>query len=124
MARPSEAKWRDTLGKLPTKARTTAEIIDVRSVDVRVRSRLCENSDPQLARRISISISSISESIALAASFERRQLRKQFCASVAEARFHTAWVNLDRAVRTMSGLLPLTTELRTSLVVRSCQFLP
>ena len=46
--------------------------------------------DPQLARRISIPISSISELIALAASFGRRQLRKQFCASVAEARFHTA----------------------------------
>ncbi len=52
--------------------------------DVRVGSRLFENSDPQLARRISISISSISESIALAASFGRRQLRKQFCASVAQ----------------------------------------
>ena len=47
----------------------------------------------EIARRISISISSISESIALAASFGRRQLRKQFCASVAQVRFHTAWVN-------------------------------
>jgi hypothetical protein len=30
------------------------------------------------------------ESIVLATSFGRRQLRKQFCASFAEARFHTA----------------------------------
>jgi hypothetical protein len=32
------------------------------------------------------------ESIVLATSFGRRQLRKQFCASFAEARFYTAWV--------------------------------
>jgi hypothetical protein len=38
-------------------------------------SRLCENSDVQLACRTSISISSIWESIVLATSFGRRQLR-------------------------------------------------
>src|SRR5258705_13526521 len=32
------------------------------------------------------------ESIILATSFRRRQLRKQFCASFAKALFHTAWV--------------------------------
>jgi hypothetical protein len=33
------------------------------------------------------------ESIVLATSFGRRQLKKQFCASFALARFHTAWVD-------------------------------
>src|SRR5712692_5298239 len=60
---------------------------------VRIGSRLCENSDAQLACRISISISSMWESIVLATSFGRSQLRKQFCVPFAEARFHTAWVN-------------------------------
>src|SRR5260370_26909458 len=32
------------------------------------------------------------ESIVLTTSFGRRQLRKQFCAFFAQARFHTAWV--------------------------------
>jgi len=63
--------------------------------NVRLGSRLCENSDVQLACRTSISISSIWESIVLAASFGRRQLRKQFCASFVQARFHTAWSNVD-----------------------------
>src|ERR1700694_3029045 len=55
---------------------------------------LCENSDVQLACRTSISISSMWESIVLTTSFGRRQLRKQFCASFAQARFHTAWTLL------------------------------
>jgi hypothetical protein len=59
---------------------------------VRSGSRLCENSGVQLACRTSISISSMWESIVLTTSFGRRQLRKQFCASFAQARFHTAWV--------------------------------
>src|SRR5205823_2628228 len=54
----------------------------------------CENSDVQLACRTSISISSIWESIVLPTSSGRRQLRKQFCASFAQARFHTAWTQL------------------------------
>jgi hypothetical protein len=63
------------------------------SIDnVRFGSRLCKNADVRLACRTSISISSIWESIVLATSFGRRQLRKQFCASFAQARFHTAWV--------------------------------
>jgi hypothetical protein len=55
-------------------------------------SRLCENSDVELARRISVSISSLSKPIAPVTSLGRRQLRKQFCASLAQASFHTGWV--------------------------------
>jgi hypothetical protein len=40
----------------------------------------------------SVSISSMRKPIALATSVGRRQLRKQFCASMARARFHTASV--------------------------------
>src|SRR6266851_10514439 len=54
------------------------------------RSRLCENSDFEVARRISVSVSSLWEPIAPATSLGRRQLRKQFCASLAQASFHTA----------------------------------
>jgi hypothetical protein len=63
--------------------------------------RLCENSDFELACRTSISISSMWESIVLTTSFGRRQLRKQFCAFFAQARFHTAWTlsGHDRAPR-------------------------
>ena len=59
-------------------------------LEICFRPRLCENSDAQLACRISISISSMWESIVLATSFGRSQLRKQFCVHFAEARFHTA----------------------------------
>jgi len=55
--------------------------------DVRFGSRLCENSDVELARRISVSISSLSNPIAPATSLGRKQLRKQFCASLAQASF-------------------------------------
>jgi hypothetical protein len=55
-------------------------------------SRLCENSDVQLACRISVSISSMRKPIAPTTSVEGRQLRKQFCASLARSRFHTASV--------------------------------
>jgi len=54
--------------------------------------RLCENSDGQLACRTSISISSIWESIIIATSFGKGNLRKQFHAFFAQARFHTVWV--------------------------------
>ncbi len=37
------------------------------------------------------------ESIVLATSFGRGQLRKQFCVPFAEARFHTAWVKAGKA---------------------------
>jgi|SRR5260221_10899542 len=60
--------------------------------DVGDGSRLCENSDVELARRISVSISSLSKPIAPATSLRRRQLRKQFCASLTQASFHTGWV--------------------------------
>src|SRR3982074_2071109 len=55
------------------------------------RTRLCEKSVVQSACRTSVSVSSIRKSIALATSVRRRQLRKQFCASLAHATFHTAW---------------------------------
>ena len=60
--------------------------------NVRSGSRLCENPNVQLACRISVSISSMRNRITLATSVERRRLRKQFCASLARSRFHTAWV--------------------------------
>jgi hypothetical protein len=55
-------------------------------------SRLCEKSVVQSACRTSVSVSSIRKPIALATSVRRRQLRKQFCASLAHVTFHTAWV--------------------------------
>src|SRR6266478_5765157 len=69
---------------------------------------LCENSDVQLACRTSISISSMWESIVLTTSFGRKQLRKQFCASFAQARFHTVWVKRRTPAgdRTGSALPP------------------
>src|SRR6266849_479956 len=54
-------------------------------------SRLCEKSVIQFACRTSVSVSSIRKPVALATSVGRRQLRKQFCASLAHATFHTAW---------------------------------
>src|SRR6266851_5501904 len=71
------------------------------------RSRLCENSDFEVARRISVSVSSLWEPIAPATSLGRRQLRKQFCGSLAQASFHTAWVNrVILAVRPTTSSLP------------------
>src|ERR1700692_4659811 len=52
--------------------------------------RLCENSDFEVGRRIFVSVSLLWEPIAPATSLGRRQLRKQFCASLAQASFHTA----------------------------------
>jgi hypothetical protein len=57
-----------------------------------LRARLCEKSVVQSACRTSVSVSSIRKPIALATSVRRRQLRKQFCASLAHVTFHTAWV--------------------------------
>jgi hypothetical protein len=78
--------------------------------NVRSGSRVCENSDVQLACRTSISISSMWESIVLATSFRRRQLRKQFCASFAQARFHTAWVNRRLMHRSKQYLYSITSS--------------
>jgi len=77
----------DPLAPSRLQTRATTDVRDYGSL----RSRLCENSDAQLACRISVSISSMQKPNALAASVGRRQLRKQFCASFVQARFHTAW---------------------------------
>src|SRR5216684_6735796 len=55
--------------------------------------RLCEKSVVQVACRISVSISAMRKPVALATSVGRRHLRKQFCASLAHATFHTAWTH-------------------------------
>src|SRR5713101_9367736 len=57
--------------------------------------RLCEKSVVQFARRTFVSISSIPKTIALGTSVKSRQLRKQFCAPLARATFHTAWVESE-----------------------------
>src|ERR1700681_3271755 len=59
-------------------------------------AHLCESSDVGLARRKSVSISLLRKLVLLAPSVARRQLRKQFCAAFAQARFHTAWVKKRR----------------------------
>ena len=53
--------------------RTVPDLAEVRS-----GSRLCENSDAELAPRIFISISSLRKPIALVAAAGGAQLRKQF----------------------------------------------
>src|SRR5258708_35554615 len=60
--------------------------------EVRCGSRLCENSDVELARRSFVSITLNNKRTALAVTAERRKERKQFCAFAARARFHTAGV--------------------------------
>src|SRR6202051_1704484 len=67
--------------------------------------RLCENSDFEVGRRIFVSVSLLWEPIAPATSLGRRQLRKQFCASLAQASFHTAWVKLGSPEVQSRGLL-------------------
>jgi hypothetical protein len=78
----------------------------------RYGSRLCENSNFQLACRISVSISSMRKPIALATTVGRRQLRKQFCASLARSRFHTASVKTGNA--SVGGAGPLYPRQQTS----------
>jgi hypothetical protein len=63
------------------------------SLNVSDGSRLCENSNVELARRKFVSITLNKKRAALPAAVERRKERKQFCAFSALARFHTAWVN-------------------------------
>src|SRR5258708_11488528 len=57
---------------------------------VRFGSRRCENSGIELAYGFSVPISSFWKSIALESFVRSKQLRKQFCASPAQVRFHTA----------------------------------
>src|SRR6266446_4488165 len=59
-------------------------------------SRLCENSDVELARRNFVSITLNRKTTALAVTVEGGQGSKQFCAFSARARFHTAWVRLRK----------------------------
>src|SRR6266436_1334845 len=50
--------------------------------------------------------------IALATSVRRRQLRKQFCAYLAQASFHTAWVKTGKAqCEQMFSALPLRADI-------------
>jgi hypothetical protein len=58
--------------------------------NVRFGSRLCENSDVELARRKFVSITLNKKRTALTVTVEGRKERKQFCAFSASARFHTA----------------------------------
>src|SRR3977135_1562527 len=70
-------------------------------------SRLCENSDVELARREFVSTTLNKKRTALAVVVEGGKGRKQFCAFSARARFHTAWVKLRRTQceQMSSGLL-------------------
>jgi hypothetical protein len=61
--------------------------------DVRFGSRLCKNSDVELARRKFVSITLNKKRSDLPVTVGRRKERKQFCAFSERARFHTAWVN-------------------------------
>src|SRR6478609_871563 len=65
--------------------------------NVRLGSRLCENSDVELARRTFVSITLNRKRTALAVAVERGKGRKQFCAFFARARFHTGWVKTGKA---------------------------
>jgi hypothetical protein len=104
-------------GKIPDWSTGTPAILQPSSrlhctSEVSCGSRLCENPDVQLACRTSISISSMWESIVLATSLGRRRLRKQFCAFFAQARFHTAWVNLrPRAASALGPFNPRTADI-------------
>jgi hypothetical protein len=81
-------------------------------VDVRYGSRLCENSDVELARRKFVSITLNKKRTALAVTVEKRKERKQFCAFSAGARFHTAWVKTGKAqCEHMVSALPLRADI-------------
>src|SRR6478609_8069557 len=76
--------------------------------NVRLGSRLCENSDVELARRTFVSITLNRKRTALAVAVERGKGRKQFCAFSARARFHTGWVKTGKAqCEQMFSALPL-----------------
>jgi hypothetical protein len=61
--------------------------LDLGRAEVRFGSRLCENSDVELARRKFVSITLNNKRTALAVTVERRKERKQFCAVSARARW-------------------------------------
>ena len=81
------------------------------STDFRYGSRLCENSDAELARRTFVSIPSNKKRTALAAAVERRNERKQFCAFSALTRFHTAWVKSTVLTLGLDFGLPSSTDI-------------
>src|SRR5258706_230674 len=68
-------------------------------------SRLCENSDVELARRNFVSIALNRKRTVLAVAVERGKGRKQFCAFSARACFHTGWVNFGLGRARCRGLL-------------------
>src|SRR5258706_7931134 len=91
--------------------------------DVRCGSRLCENSDVELARRKFVSITLNNKRTALAVTVERRKERTQFCAFSARARFHTAWVKTGKArYDHMFSALPLKADI--ALRTRYVRFVP
>src|SRR5258706_8226845 len=89
----------------------------------RCGSRLCENSDVELARRKFVSITLNNKRTALAVTVERRKERTQFCAFSARARFHTAWVKTGKArCEHMFSALPLKADI--TLRTRYVRFVP
>ena len=74
-------------------------------------SRLCENSDVELPRRMFFSMTLNKKRTTLAGAVKRRKERKQFCAFSARGRFHTAWVIFR--LRAASQPSPLIPQLRT-----------
>ena len=80
------------------------------------RLRLCENSNVELACRISGSISSMRKPIALAISVGRGQLRKQFCASLARSRFYTTSIHMRNQAHRVWSPSPLGRRLALSLL--------
>ena len=103
--------------------RLIAGINDEPEANFRLSSRLCENSDVELARREFVSITLNKKRTALAVVVEGGKGRKQFCAFSARARFHTAWVKSGSGG--ISRLGPLYAQQRTftgSVVYRSRRF--
>src|SRR6266478_6869583 len=88
----------------------------MRFSQVRLGSRLCENSDFELSCRNSFSITMDWKRTALPVITERRKVRKQFCAFSARARFYTAWV--IRVDSDISARGPVTPQFRTWIAWR------
>src|SRR5258706_10289491 len=86
-------------------------------------SRLCENSDVELARRNFVSIALNRKRTVLAVAVERGKGRKQFCAFSARACFHTGWVRLgSRATQSRLPLFPQQqTFLSPAVTSETCQ---
>src|SRR5258706_16339080 len=87
--------------------------------DVRCGSRLCENSDVELARRKFVSITLNNKRTALAVTVERRKERKQVCAFSARARFHTTWTH-SRHLTAMRSIRRVAEIGVTSPGTRNC----